>query len=286
MIFTIEHEGKKGKIEVPFSAEEISWMGYVEFTKAENAYLKKVKNEDGIDEEKIDEEQIELVFIEAINHVVKGDIDILPFGLEGDDIARMIDENYIIDLKVGDKLSVLRLYAHVISIIDRHDQNMKKNKALKGSEYYIDYKDERYYLESSRVKRLFVEEAFTVGEVIELKEFRRKMNRIIDKTGDETGQITFNLGLTELALLMRKKGEKLPFNKDKRIKFLNQRASHFGDIDLDKIMKVRFFLLNTLKSLVSKMITGTILKTLNHQQRQENLRHIQKALEDLSTLQM
>lgn len=72
---------------------------------------------------------------------------------------------------------------------------------------------------------------------------------ILQKHGDDDGNLAFSRYLYMMAILCRKPGEKLPVKHTEKKAFINSRAAFFEDIDTATALDVDFFLLSTLKSL-------------------------------------
>lgn len=70
----------------------------------------------------------------------------------------------------------------------------------------------------------------------------------IEKAGDPDGSLMYTFYLKTLAVLTRKAGEVLPFEDSVREVWIQNRASHFQNIDAATALSVDFFLTNTLHS--------------------------------------
>ena len=97
----------------------------------------------------------------------------------------------------------------------------------------------------------------TVGESITLLEFDRRAGKILDK--DYNANIDFNLGLEQFAVLLRKPGEHLPIDLNKRIKFIDARKQIAKQAPLWLILNVRFFFIRKYRKSLIKSVLSTYL---------------------------
>lgn len=75
------------------------------------------------------------------------------------------------------------------------------------------------------------------------------LQEVVSKHGDEEGNYTYSRYLTMMAILCRKRGEKLPSSESERRKFVAERSAFFQAIDAQTAMDVDFFLLNIFSTL-------------------------------------
>lgn len=255
-------------INVPIDCDEVTFMQYMEFIHAENEYLDVSRQDDDEEGRKIDADQIEEYLIEAVGVMVTGDgFMTLPFSIAGDNMRVMMESKYI--WQFGEDISVMRLYVHLLGMFDRYNDQIKERAErgeFKASEYVCMIGGKDYVLPSSRAVALFSDEAYTTGEVLELKYFRAKFQKTITERSDPTGQLAFNLGLSEMAILLRRDGEQLPHDKRHRTAFINRRAQLFKELPLSVIFDVRFFLISTLQNSLKNSTMQYILTVQAHQQ--------------------
>lgn len=264
MTVTYQYEQETLSIEVPFNAEEFQFEAVADFMNAEQKFLKEAQADlpDDIDEDeeydeeeieamteyKIDEEEAQLHLIDAVSEIIP-DIDLLPFSIEGDDPNALINEKYF--LKPGHKLSTVRLYAHIITII-----NSYKPEEL-DIDYKVEWNNETYYLEPDDALRVLgFKKAYTNADVIIVNRFNQKANKkslIQDNLG---GNIMFNLGIEEMAILLRKKNEEVPLKRSRQIAWINERKKIFKKMPYSLILNVRFFLLSIIDVYLNQRSTS------------------------------
>ena len=88
-------------------------------------------------------------------------------------------------------------------------------------------------------------EGVSTGEAIEVLEFRRIAEKNLEEKKFALGSMDFTLGLRELAILVRKKGEALPWNRKELESFLNDRMQTFRTVTAGEVLTLRFFLINS-----------------------------------------
>lgn len=69
----------------------------------------------------------------------------------------------------------------------------------------------------------------------------------LEAAGDPKGNEVFGFYLRLLAILCRRKGERLPFDDAERAAWIDQRANHFKEIDAHTALQLDFFLTTTLQ---------------------------------------
>jgi hypothetical protein len=107
--------------------------------------------------------------------------------------------------------------------------------------------------------------SMTTGEVFECLEYQRRNKERREQHPTEVGNLEFSLGLSEFAILVRQPGEKLPSNKSQRRRFIERRREFFADLQLDKVLDVRFFFLRSLLrfgTIPSTSISGRVRHTV------------------------
>lgn len=226
---------------IPYHCGQITYSKYLDFRKEEDVYL--LLNDDE------QEERIEEHLAAAIGHIV-GDCSDIVFNHPEDDINGLIDVGFI--LPIGGKISTIRIYAHILSLLRWFHVDLEEGKNIIDGSYFIDYKGDRYYVDPDLLNRHFgfdVGRTYSTGEVIEIKSLEREL-KLLKASGrmDQDGSIEFTLTLKIMAILLRKRGEKLSPNYKERELFLRQRATHFQDLPLDAVLGVRFFFIHILES--------------------------------------
>lgn len=238
----IETADERHVIEIPQALEEIRFQQFCEFRELESQFWKENEartDENGNVQEPEAEALVYLKLEDAIKVFSGPGIECAPVSIEGDNFQAMIDAGY--RLKIGDDVSLLRYYAHIVSLINSY----KPEKIPTTFEWKSD-KGKTYKVKKDEAARAIYGTAMTAGEAITVLEYQRRAGLAEKKGLAEIGNIEFSLGLTEIAILLRRPGERLPADKRKRDHFIEQRREVFADITLDVVMSLRFFLLNSL----------------------------------------
>lgn len=238
----IESWGERYEIEVPQALEEITFVKFCEFRQLESEFWKENEaraSEDGTIPESEAEALVYLKLEDALKVFSGPGIECVPVSIEGDNYQQMIDQGY--RLKIGDEVSLLRYYAHIVGLIN----------GFKPAEIPVNFewkseKGKIFKINKQEAARAIFGTAMTAGEAITVLEYQRRAGLAEKKGLAEIGNIEFSLGLTEVAILLRRPGERLPADKRKRDFFIEQRREVFADITLDVVMSLRFFLLNSL----------------------------------------
>jgi len=240
MVIRFEEKGQVYAINVPFHPIESSFADFCDFKTEEYKYLELNRL---TQEEKRPGRRGNYSLkagrqlVKALSQVVSGDLEQIPFSVDAQgEVAKLFD-GYMI--KPGDELSILRVYAHVVNTYNSYKPE------LIPEVYQAEVGGERYYL-TGNAAQMLLGIGYTAGESFEVMEYQRRANLHVERTPDQVGNIEFNLGLTELALLLRKKGERLPSNETDRENFINERKQVFAEISLDQVFNLRFFLANLL----------------------------------------
>lgn len=211
----------QGDINIPFDVSEIKYSEFLNFKMYEQEFF------DAPEEEKPS------ALVELVRNTYDVPVDDLPFGSP--------DKDYTF-LKLGEEVSIMALYHHYVNVINTFNPDIKNT-------YNVEYKGERYELDPMGIMKSLEGAAYTAGEVITVCEYQRVLSKKTDNL-DEDAAINLKLGLVEMAVLLRKKGEKLPTRQSERDHFISTRAKHFADMGMDKVLSVRFFLLDILKAYV------------------------------------
>ena len=215
-----EHEGLHA-FDLPTDVSEITFSTFVDFQAAYRKYA-----EHGTKH-----------LLGAVSLLVKGPLHLLPVALETDK-AEMIQTGRA--LKIGEDLSLFRLFAYLVHLVDSYEGEPANE---------IEYKGERYYLPADRAERFLTRKALTTGEVLEVEETRAVFEKRIKNEGDPEGVFAFTMDLWTLAILLRPKGHQLPHNPAELDAYIDRMSKHFQEIDLKTVLDVRFFLIATLRRL-------------------------------------
>lgn len=216
-------------INLPLTAHEIKWEAFCDFKDQEHEYFAAQESEDS---------QTAIIAITRALAYVYGDwIFDLPFALD-EPIEELFLNGFTVTL--GDDISVMRLYAHLNTVI-----NTFKPETLKDKVFKIVIKGEEYQLDQLKAAKFLTLEGVSTGEAIEVLEFRRIAEKNLEEKKFALGSMNFTLGLRELATLVRKKGEALPWNRKDLESFLNSRMEIFRGVTAGEVLTLRFFLINS-----------------------------------------
>lgn len=229
MRINIENDqGETAVFDIPFDASEITYADFVDFQVNVQKMYKALEEDEAADvSEYLEEATFSLV------EVVSGTTDFLPFGLD-EDVSELIEQDY--SIRLGDKLTLVRLYAHVTNLIEAFQPLTVDYR------FETNYKGENYYISPNKTARMLgLRKAYTMGEVFDYNEFTRQFSNQIEKKGDLDGNLSFTLTMYQMAILLRKEGEKIPFKKSDRKTFYSERARHLAELPLGVVLSVRFF---------------------------------------------
>lgn len=226
------------ELDIPFHASEVLWSTWSDFKIKENEYFEAAggnTDEEGTPKPDIREATIALV--EAVGIICGEGVKSLKFSI-GEEEYKLIDEGYM--LKIGEEVTILKLYAHLITVIDKfvpvNLQNVFRIK-IGGAVFQID---------KSRAASLFGFDSLSVGEAIEILEFMRVGREAVKLKRVSLGNMDFSMGLRQIATILRKPGEELPWNKKELEDFLDRRCKVFEPhVTAEQILTLRFFLINS-----------------------------------------
>lgn len=241
LIFQIDNEQKR--INLPFSVEEISYSAFCDFRQLESEYWDLNKSE------QVDSSEAANKLLDALKTLVQGDIDELPFAHKDEDWQTLIDTAYLVSL--GDELSIMRVYAHLVNLIAEY-----KPESIPETFVWAWMKN-KYIIKSGPAARILENKPLGTGEAIECMEYQRRAAKAKEANPSNAGNIDFELGLTEMAILLRKPGERLPSNRKKLDQFINSRRRLFSNMPLSEVLNVRFFLLSALIKLHKTKTTNS-----------------------------
>jgi hypothetical protein len=212
-----------GTINIPMHVDEIKYSEFLNFKMYEEEFFNAPA------------EEKPAALVDLVKNIYEVDVTDLPFGSPEEDYSE-----YFINL--GDDLTVMRLYHHYINLINTFNPDIKNT-------YEIKYKGQKFYLDAMGIMKSLEGAAYTAGEVITVCEYQRVLSKKTDSI-DDSAAMSMKLGLIEMAVLLRKKGEKLPSRQSERETFISNRAKFFSELSMDKVLAVRFFLLDILKAYV------------------------------------
>ena len=234
-------------LDIPLSVEEITFEQFIDFTAKEQKFFESVESDK---EPKAIDESIGHL-IEAIGLLVAGDVEQLPFSAD-DDAEQLIQSNFMLSIdSIGQELTIIKLYAHCVNLISSYQP------VIPPAEFNLEWNGIRYTINRNEAVRSLLNVPLTAGEVITTLELQRKTVNAIKKKGDPDGNLAFNLGLQEMAVLLRKPNERLPSNRRKRIDFIDERVKTFRHLPMDIVLDVRFFLISSMNEYLKTRLTSS-----------------------------
>ena len=253
-----EHEENLFPLTLPLTPKEIDFSDFCDFQKEERLYIDLSSPPEELSEEEleswvfpVDESVKQLtraVSMLAPEVFVEKDKVILPFNIEGEKAKDLIDGGFTIS--IGDDLSILRLYSHLINIIRKYQPQEIPIT------FTLTHKGKSFELKREQVVKILTKQSFTTGESVEVMEYNRRKELVVQDKPLEIGNLDFELGLTEVAILVRQPGEPLPWEKKDLDNFIEERRELFKTVKLSDVIALRFFLLDSL-------ITYGRIKTIN-----------------------
>lgn len=140
-------------------------------------------------------------------------------------------------LEAGKPPTLFGLYWHYVHLINSYTPTRVKQ------DYKLVWKDKTYVFDEKEVLALFGFGKLTTGVTLTLLEMER-VKSIKESKGFEN--LDFQLGLQQVAILLREPGVKLPLNRRERIEFIDKQVQIFEDIPATIVYDMRFFFLHTL----------------------------------------
>lgn len=236
MIIQFEQDGATKQLDIPFSLKERTFENFCDFRTKEALYLEHVEN-NTIDEP-IDLAERATLLEHALQEMAWGDLDAMPISEVGDDINELIKNRY--QIRPGDNISIFRVYAHLVVLIQSYQP------AAIPQTFHFKHRNKDFVVRREETAKVLRQRALTTGEAIEVLEYQRLASMKMDKEPREIGNIDFNLGLEEFAILVRQKGERLPVSRAERERFIDKRKRLFRSLDLETVMALRFFFISAL----------------------------------------
>lgn len=235
MIFTGTYGTTPYEIDVPYTGWDLTYSQFLDFQHAEQAMF-------GADSAEVEPSE---TYLACVSAVIDQDIGMIPFAVIGDED---LPSDYM--LAVNDDLSIIRLYKHLITVIqqfvvedDDGNINIKGKEVDKG--FATEYKGETYYITPHRAELMYANRPIRAGEWIEFLELDRQ-GSIAKQKGDPGGNLEFAITLKQMAVLLRKAHEPFPANTVQREEFLLDRSKHFQDLPLATVLSVRDFFLRSM----------------------------------------
>lgn len=234
----------------------MTWKKYGHFRSQEQFYFQLVN--DGEDIHKEIEALCDMLSV-AYNIDSKSLIEDFPLTIGSETSEDLIGFFF----ELGKEVSLLRMYAHVNTVISSYEPPIE---LFDQHEFKVVLEGEEYVLDVGIFEGVangdFSLPTLDVVEVMHLqrrfaslvKEYENKFNSGEDEgvgkdeDGIKIGAGAFAagqdilLGTEEMAVLLKKRGEKLPHKRSARLKFMRKRKKLFENMPFSVVADVRFFL--------------------------------------------
>ena len=225
------------ELEIPFHASEVLWSTWSDFKIKENEYFQAAGKQDEEGVVKPDVRDATIALVEAVETICGEGVKLLKFSI-GEEEYKLIDSGYV--LKMGEEVTILKLYAHLVTVVDKFVPVDLKNV------FRISIGNAVFQIDKSRAASLFGFDSLSVGEAIEILEFMRVGREAVKLKRVSLGNMDFSMGLRQIATILRKPGEELPWNKKELEDFLDRRCKVFEPhVTAEQILTLRFFLINS-----------------------------------------
>lgn len=203
------------------------------------------------------------VLNKSIAAIIPEPLNDIPITTPDDDLSDLLQNG--VDWMDGQDLSLCRLTCYLCNLFRNYISIIPPI----GQNYSCEYKGETYYVQPEKLLRLeginlptvgHAHRKFTTDEVNEFTEYQRIFDKKIETKGDPDGALEFQMNLTQLAILLRKDGERLPSARNERRQWIHQRSAHFKDLPMSIVYEVRTFFLRTLRHSLLNLISQRILE--------------------------
>jgi len=217
--------GIAGGIRIPMTVDEITFENFCIYQQLEREWMSS--------------EEKELGLVNLVKHCYEiEDVSDIPY------IPEKLPDGYV--FKLGDEVTMIRLYLHYVNLINSFNPEI-------GKDFKVRYKGEDYFVDANDMMTAVSDAAYTTGEVVTICEYQRLLKKDPEAFDAST---EMKIGLIEMAVLLRKKGERLPLNQAERDAFISKRARHFAELPMDAVLSVRFFLLGILEDCAKISVTN------------------------------
>jgi hypothetical protein len=252
VVFTGQ-DGQDLTLNIPVTAEEITYGQFCDYQQAEAAFIDANREHS---ESKPD--LVEAALIDAVAIIAGPHVHDLPFNTLGESGDDMIRRGYQIGF--DSDLSVMAVYAHLtVLFLTVNFQGDLKPDSLPAF-LVIEHGGKSYRVIGQKAARVMTDKAITAGEAIEASEYRRRHSKAVAARVQDGSALDFTLGLSEFSILVRRPGEQLPADEEKRDAWLVERRKLLADLSLPNVLKVRFFLIPALLKLAQGGNTSSLPK--------------------------
>lgn len=233
------------RLQIPLTLHEITFGQFCDFRTYEGKYLESVKVEQEASEEGSsvkDPARSLSLLTKALSFIFGPAIYDLPVS-SGNSFSEAVDSGrYFKPFQSIDDydLTLFGCYSHLFTLIQGYKTDHDKPN------FTVEVRGQKYELDRKRAGRILLGYGLTTGETIEILEYQRRAAKLAEDNPSEEGNIDFNLGINEVAILLRKKGEQLPASESEMKEWLKERRQVFKEVPLATVLDLRFFLLHSL----------------------------------------
>ena len=252
VVFTGQ-DGQDLTLNIPVTAEEITYGQFCDYQQAEAAFIDANREHN---ESKPD--LVEAALIDAVAIIAGPHIHDLPFAIGSESLGTMISGGYQIGF--GSDLSVMGIYAHITVLLKTANYHGDLKPDNLPAFLVIKHDSKSYRVIGQKAARVMTDKAITAGEAIEASEYRRRHSKAVAARVQDGSALDFTLGLSEFSILVRRPGEQLPADEEKRDAWLVERRKLLADLSLPNVLKVRFFLIPALLKLAQGGNTSSLPK--------------------------
>lgn len=235
----VDAEGGELELNIPMAAEEIEYRQFCDFQAEDIEFLEANQAEDR------KEPAIAMHLKNAVKAICGPATDHVPFGLGGDSITRLVQEKYRV--KIGDDISVLRLYAHLCTVLK--EANYVGDMTVENIPLFLDitHGGQKYRVIGNNAVRVMDDRPVRTAEFVECMEYKRLGAKSMKgRTKGEISSLHYTVAISQFAILVKQQGEELPEEEGARERWIKERRELLADLPLTDVMKVRFFLTATL----------------------------------------
>ncbi|MEL6356024.1 MAG: hypothetical protein AAFQ37_03725 [Bacteroidota bacterium] len=225
---------KELRYNLPLDCSEFTYGQFIDFRAKEEQFLELAQEKDKVNE-------AATAMAEAVAQICGDEIKQLPFAVQGDDLTRF--EKVKFKLGLADEISIIRLYAHILTITRRFAPKDKWNPKKLPIEIKFNFRGNKYKVNRRSAVRVMANKPLLTCEMIEVLEYHRRTEKEKKKRPQEASNLDFTMGLTQFAILCRRPGEKLPADEGERERWLTKRRKLIANVSAEDVFRVRFFLI-------------------------------------------
>ena len=238
MIATLTTEKGEIEVNIPFSLAEILWFDWCDFRDFEQRFLEYSRTDEELTDAQVRDQVVELTL--GLAGLLGDWVKDLRYSLPGFNIPKMIDQGYY--LAFNTEVTIVGLYAHLLTLFKVYKPDEETTKKT----FFIEVDGQQYGTNWQQAAKYLTMDASGTGEMIEVLEYQRIARNAKEQKKFSFGTLDYNFGLEQLAVMMRKKGEELPWNRSELDKFVSERKALFSKhVTCEDVHKLRFFLINS-----------------------------------------